>query len=153
MPIGVDIVEIPRMQRIIERTPRFLERVFSPAERSYVAHKHKAAQAQHYAAFWAAREATLKALGTGFKGMQLDDVSVGHEESGRPFLILQGQAAARADELGIEDWELSISHTRSVAVANVAGLRQVDRPKPQVEAPDPHEELAREFKRLRRELA
>ena len=87
--IGVDIVEIPRMERILKRTPSFAERVFTEEERAYC--DASARPAAHYASRFAAREAVLKALGTGFsEGIGRKDVSVSRDERGRPVAILTG---------------------------------------------------------------
>ena len=88
--IGVDIVEIERMRAILERTPRFKQRVFTETEQEYC--DKRSNPAASYAACFAAREAVLKALGTGFSGMGLKDVSVDHDDRGKPLAILTGKA-------------------------------------------------------------
>lgn len=86
--IGVDMLEIARMERVIQRRPSFLKRVFTDEERAYC--NSFARPAEHYAARFAAREAVLKALGTGFaEGVGIKDVSVRNDESGRPVAVLR----------------------------------------------------------------
>ncbi len=81
--IGVDMLEIARMQQAIERRPHFIRRMFTDAERAYC--ERTARPAEHYAARFAAREAVLKALGTGFSsGIGFQDVSVERDQLGRP---------------------------------------------------------------------
>src|SRR5712691_9662204 len=82
--IGIDIIEVRRVRETIERTPRFAERVFTDAERSYC-DSRGAVAAQHYAARFAAKEAALKALQTGWRGgIGWQDVEIGSRESGAP---------------------------------------------------------------------
>lgn len=135
--IGVDMLEIARMERVMRRTPNFLRRVFTDEERLYC--EHRARPAEHYAARWAAREAVLKALGTGFsEGIGVRDVWVSRDESGRPRAMLERRAAEVARELGVREIALSISHTRDVAVANALAVTDEVRP-----APDAREDAAR----------
>ena len=136
--IGVDMLEIARMERVIERRPSFLRRVFTDEERAYC--ERCARPAEHYAARWAAREAVLKALGTGFsEGIGVKDVWVGRDEAtGRPRAMLERRAAEVARERGVREIALSISHTRDVAVANALAVTDDVRP-----APDTREDAAR----------
>ena len=127
--IGVDMLEIERMERVLARRPNFVRRVFTEEERAYC--DRTARPAEHYAARFAAREAVLKALGTGFSsGIGLRDVSVTRDESGRPRALLAGRAAEIAREQGIREIALSISHTRDVAVANALAVTDDVRPAP-----------------------
>src|SRR4030088_1553892 len=88
--IGVDIIEVARIREVLQRTPRFRERVFTSAERSYCDGRGAVA-AQHYAARFAAKEAMLKALQTGWRGgIGWQDVEVASRDSGAPHLILHG---------------------------------------------------------------
>ncbi|MBM6676494.1 holo-ACP synthase [Olsenella uli] len=127
--IGVDMLEISRMERVLARTPNFVRRVFTEDERAYC--EKTARPAEHYAARFAAREAVVKALGTGFAdGVGFRDVSVGRDEAGRPRALLTGRAAELARELGIREIALSISHTHDVAVANAIAVTDDVRPAP-----------------------
>lgn len=145
--IGVDMLEIARMERVIARRPSFLRRVFTDEERRYC--EAHARPAEHYAARFAAREAVLKALGTGFaQGIGLHDVSVRNDESGRPIAVLSGRAAQIAAEKGVQEIALSLSHTREVAVANAVMVTEAVRPKVE-ERVDPQKELLASFKNAR----
>jgi holo-[acyl-carrier protein] synthase len=112
--IGVDVVEIGRVERLLRRRHRFRERVFTPDEVAYC--ETKASPAASYAARWAAREAAIKALG-GIRGLKWQDISVTRARSGAPRLSLTGSAKVRADELGVGEILVSFSHERSMATA------------------------------------
>ncbi|MDR2196496.1 MAG: holo-ACP synthase [Coriobacteriales bacterium] len=144
--LGVDLIEIARMQRAITRTPRLLTRLFSEEERSYA--EAKARPPVHYALFFAAKEAVLKALGTGFAGVRLTDVEVSHDRNGRPVVLLHGAASEIARAQGVVEIQLSLSYTHQVGVASAVAIREQDRPRRDEKA-DPREELARRFKELR----
>jgi holo-[acyl-carrier protein] synthase len=119
---GIDIVEVPRIAKMLgEHGERFLDRCFTAAEREYcLAGKRRD---EHLAARFAAKEAVLKALGTGWKnGIAWTDVEVVRDQSGAPSVRLHGAAAAAARERGIGAWSLSLSHTEGYAVASAIGL-------------------------------
>ena len=145
--IGVDMLEISRMERVLARTPNFTRRVFTEEERAYC--DKCARPAEHYAARFAAREAVVKALGTGFAdGVGFRDVSVGRDDSGRPRAILTGRAEELAREKGIREIALSISHTHDVAVANAIAVTDDVRPEPNSRQ-DAARALASSFKEAR----
>ena len=101
------------------RTPRFAERVFTEAERSYC-DSRGAVSAQHYAARFAAKEAALKALQTGWRGgISWQNVEVSAREGGAPFLIFSGQVLEIFERFGATAAHLSISHTTEHAIAQV----------------------------------
>lgn len=101
------------------RTPRFGERVFTPREREYC-DSRGAVSAQHYAARFAAKEAALKALQTGWRGgISWQDVEVSAHESGAPYLIFTGQVLEVFDRFGATRTHLSLSHTTQHAIAQV----------------------------------
>lgn len=141
--LGVDIVEIERMRAALERRPRIRERLFSEEERRYCDKRSK--PEVHYALRFAAKEAVLKALGTGFSGMRFTDVEVVRETSGRPVPRLSGRAAERAEELGVVELHLSLSFTHSTAVASAVALTEGARPRKD-DRVDPKAELAARFK-------
>jgi holo-[acyl-carrier protein] synthase len=117
--IGIDMIEVRRVRVVIERTPRFVARVFTAGERAYCA-GHGAAAAQHYAARFAAKEAALKALGTGWRGgLKWQDVEVVSNEAGAPALVFHDQARALLQQLGADTAHLTISHTTEHAIAQV----------------------------------
>jgi holo-[acyl-carrier protein] synthase len=123
--IGIDIIEVARIREVLERTPRFAERVFTAVERAYCNSRGVAA-AQHYAARFAAKEAALKALKTGWRdGISWQDVEIGSLESGAPFLTFHGETKRLFEASGATVAHLSISHTTQHAIAQVV-LEKVD---------------------------
>ncbi|MGQ0542135.1 MAG: holo-ACP synthase [Blastocatellia bacterium] len=116
---GIDIVEVYRIAETMTRTPRFAERVFTTAERDYC-DARGAAAAQSYAGRFAAKEAFLKALKTGWRGkITWHDVEIINDELGAPSLRINGAAEDLMREIGAERIHLSISHTSEHAVAQV----------------------------------
>lgn len=116
---GVDIVETSRIRDVIDaHGEAFLGRCFTPAERAY-AERGRRRRIEHYAVRFAAKEAVLKALGTGWRdGIGWRDIEVLRLPSGRPTLLLSGRAGEVATEMGVADWFLSLSHTEKYAVAS-----------------------------------
>ncbi len=115
---GVDLVSLPRFARALERHgERLLARVFTPAEVALCA-----GQVASLAARFAAKEAVVKALGTGIGPVSWREVEVLRGEDGAPVLRLHGKAAQRAADLGLTDWSVSLSHTHEMAVAFVVAL-------------------------------
>ena len=112
--LGVDSCEIARMERALERHPSMRERVFTPEEIAYC--DTKARPAESYAGRFAAREATIKALG-GYRGKRWQDISVARAPSGAPTIRLEGNAKRRADMLGIERVLVTFTHEKTNAVA------------------------------------
>lgn len=117
--IGIDIVEVYRIREIVARTPRFVERVFTKGERAYCETKGMAA-AQSFAARFAAKEACLKALQTGWRGrITWHDIEVVSGENGVPVLEIGGEAKRILENLGANLVHLSMSHTTDHAIAQV----------------------------------
>ena len=117
--IGIDIIEVARIREVLLRTPRFADRVFTVAERAYCDSRGVVA-AQHYAARFAAKEAALKALQTGWRGgISWQDVEVSARESGAPYLIFRGEVLAVFEKFRASATHLSISHTSEHAIAQV----------------------------------
>ena len=117
---GVDIIEISRVRQVLERYgQRFLNRVFTPGEIEYCR-----GRAPNLAARFAAKEAAMKALGTGYRGVSWKDVEVVREQSGAPSIQLHGRAESRAQRLGLQEMALSLSHSREYAVASVVAQKQ-----------------------------
>jgi holo-[acyl-carrier protein] synthase len=116
---GVDLAEVPRIRASIERFgARFLERIYTPAEIAYV--ERKANRFERYAARFAAKEAGMKAIGTGWRhGVRWQDFEVANLPSGKPTLRLYGVAAQVADRLGVRNVALSITHTAELGMAHV----------------------------------
>ncbi len=117
--IGVDIVDVRRVGSVLERHPeRFARRVFTEGEVADCA--ATAHPAQRYAARFAAKEAMMKALGTGWaEGVGFRDIEVVRAATGKPFIRLSGVALQRSKRLGVSRIDLSMSHTREHAVAMV----------------------------------
>lgn len=117
--IGIDIIEVARIREVLLRTPRFAERVFTRAERDYCDNRG-VVSAQHYAARFAAKEAALKALQTGWRGgISWQDIEVSARESGAPYLIFTGEVLTVFEKFGATATHLSISHTTEHAIAQV----------------------------------
>lgn len=117
--IGTDLAEVERIRQSIARFgDRFLERIYTPAERAYAA--SKANPVERLAARFAAKEAGMKAIGTGWShGVKWRDFAVVNEKSGRPVLGLEGMARRRADEMGVTRISISLTHTAEIAFAVV----------------------------------
>lgn len=118
--VGIDIVEVYRIRHTLERTPRFVERVFTERERAYCDAKGEDSRAQSYAARFAAKEAALKALKTGWRGaISWQDIEIHRDENGAPHLEITGEAAKILEKLGANAVHLSMSHTTEHAIAQV----------------------------------
>ncbi|MFN0027467.1 MAG: holo-ACP synthase [Acidimicrobiales bacterium] len=115
--LGVDSVDVDRFRLVLARTPRLRLRVFTTAEVAYSTLQRD--PTQRLAVRFAAKEATMKALGVGLGRVRLADIEVTHQSSGAPGLRLHGGAAALAEQLGVSRWWLSMSHTELVATAVV----------------------------------
>jgi holo-[acyl-carrier protein] synthase len=116
---GIDIAEVPRIRQSIERFgQRFLQRIFTPGEIHYC--DSKANRVERYAARFAAKEAAMKALGTGWNhGVRWRDCEVSRMPGGRPTMVFYGKAGEFAAKLGAKNVALSISHTAEQAIAQV----------------------------------
>lgn len=116
---GVDLAEVHRIEKSIERFgERFVGRVFTPFEIAYV--ERKANKFERYAARFAAKEAGMKAIGTGWShGVRWRDIEVRNLPSGRPTLVWHGAAGEIAARLGVKSTHLSLTHTREMAMAMV----------------------------------
>jgi holo-[acyl-carrier protein] synthase len=127
MPIlghGIDIVETARIQRLVDDHGRhFLDRVFTAGEQAYCAGNRKRYY-EHLAGRFAAKEAVLKVLGTGWRGaIAWTDIEIAKEASGQPKIRLSGECERIARELGITKWHVSISHIETHATASAIGMR------------------------------
>jgi holo-[acyl-carrier protein] synthase len=116
---GIDIAEVPRIAQSIERFgDRFVRRIFTEGEIRYC--ESKANRAERYAARFAAKEAAMKALGTGWsRGVRWRDVEVSRQPGGRPTILFHGKAAEFAAKIGAVAVALSLSHTAEHAIAQV----------------------------------
>ncbi|MCP4067557.1 MAG: holo-[acyl-carrier-protein] synthase [Phycisphaeraceae bacterium] len=120
---GIDLVEIDRIERMrVDHGPTFLDRCFTAGEQAY-AESAPRVRAERYAARFAAKEAILKAFGTGLReGIAWTDMDVVRNDLGAPSIILSGEAAEFAATLGITSWMISISHTAELAMASVIAV-------------------------------
>ena len=115
LSVGVDLIETGRIARALERWgDRFLSHVYTPAE---VAHCRN--HVPELAARFAAKEAISKALGTGLRGVSWREIEVLSDARGKPLVRLHGRARARAEKLGLEEFAISLSHSRRYATAFV----------------------------------
>ena len=116
---GIDIAEVPRIGQAIERFgERFLQRIFTAGEIRYC--DSKANRVERYAARFAAKEAAMKALGTGWNhGVRWRDCEVVRAPGGRPTMTFHGKAGEFAARLGVRNIALSLSHTTEQAIAQV----------------------------------
>jgi holo-[acyl-carrier protein] synthase len=115
---GIDIMKTERIRKVIERHGAgFLGRVYTDHERLYAERKLVGSD-QVYAAFWAVKEAVMKALGTGMRqGVFFRDIEVRHERSGKPYVRLSGASKERAAALGADSIVVSMSHLEDLVVA------------------------------------
>lgn len=118
--VGIDAVELDRFRRSLTRTPRLAERLFTDEERAYADLRND--PTERLAARFAAKEATMKAMGVGLWRFSFQDVEVVRAPTGAPSLLLHGKAAELAGELGISEWRLSITHTERTAHAIAIAL-------------------------------
>jgi len=116
---GVDLAEVPRLRSAIERHgQRFIQRIYTPLEIAYV--ERKANRFERYAARFAAKEAGMKAIGTGWRhGVLWRDFEISNLPSGQPTLKLHGVASQIAEKLGVRRISLSLTHTAELAMAHV----------------------------------
>jgi len=118
LTVGVDVIEIGRVRAVLARHPgRFLARVFTAGEVT-----HCRGRIAELAARFAGKEAVMKALGTGVRGIGWREIEILPNRRGNPLVILHGNARARAETLGLSTIDISLSHSRDYAVASVAGL-------------------------------
>ncbi len=124
LSVGVDIVEIPRIHRAVERWgDRFLTRIYTEAEARYCR-----GRIPELAARFAAKEAISKALGTGIVGISWVEMEVLADRRGKPIVRLHGNALERARVLGLTEWAISLSHTDDQAIAVVAAQSNAHSP-------------------------
>ena len=136
--IGIDMLAIPRLQRVMERhNERFLKRVYTPEEVAFCR-----GRVAELAARFAAKEAVMKALGTGTHGVGWRDIEVLPDRRGKPLVYLYGRAKERAERIGLRALDISLTHERDFAIASVVGVREVA-------AEDPQESRTRLVRRLK----
>jgi holo-[acyl-carrier protein] synthase len=120
LSVGVDIIEIARIERALDRWgDRFLRHVYTPAEQRFCR-----GRVPELAARFAAKEAISKALGTGLVGISWTEMEILADRRGKPGVTLYGRALARAELLGLDEWAISLTHSDHDAVAFVAANGQ-----------------------------
>jgi holo-[acyl-carrier protein] synthase len=116
--IGTDIIEVERIERLLQKDNSFQNKIFSPDEVAYCESKKN--KCESYAARFAAKEAVFKALGTGWRGeMAFNEIEVLNDELGKPYLRLTGKVKEYLDKENIEKAHISLSHLKSLAIAFV----------------------------------
>ncbi len=115
--VGLDTVEVERFRSLIARRPRMIERLFSESERAAMAVRRDPVPG--LAARFAAKEATMKALGSGLGAFDFDEVEIVRSPDGAPALVTRGRAAALAASRGVTNLHVSLSHTATLASAVV----------------------------------
>jgi holo-[acyl-carrier protein] synthase len=136
--VGIDLLSIERVRGVLERhRERFLRRVYTPEEAAYCR-----GRVNELAARFAAKEAVMKALGTGIRGVGWREIEVLPDRRGKPLVYLYGRAKARADKIGLRAVDVSLTHEGGFAVAAVAGVRDGAQE-------DPQESRARLVQRLK----
>ena len=118
--LGTDVVDVERFRVALNRTPRIVGRLFTDAEQSYA--RQLRDPTERLAVRFAAKEATMKALGVGLGAFAFRDVEVRNAESGEPSLSLTGGARDLADGRGVRLWRVSVTHSHAVALAVVIAL-------------------------------
>ena len=119
---GVDIIEIDRIERSINRFgDKMRNRIFTPQEQTYCAGKLPS-----LAGRYAIKEAVSKALGTGIGDVNFTDIEVVNDERGKPELVLHNNAKRLAEELGLSQWSISISHTNTHAIGFAVALSTIE---------------------------
>jgi len=116
--IGMDIIEVSRIQKVMERDLGFREKIFSEGEIAYCERMKN--KYQHYAARFSAKEAFMKALGTGWRdGIRFVEIEITHDPLGKPLLVLTGKAKELAGKAGMGNMHVTLSHVKEVASAVV----------------------------------
>lgn len=115
--VGIDVIEIARVRAVLDRHPRrFLQRVYTPEEVAFCR-----GRVPELAARFAAKEAVMKALGTGARGLAWREIEVLPNQRGKPLVYLHGLAKKRADEIGLRGVDISLTHSHELAIAAVVG--------------------------------
>lgn len=120
--VGIDLCDVDRLRVAMSRTPGLRTRMFTQDEQDYCERRRD--PAERYAARFAAKEAVLKAMGLGLGKCGMREIEVISASSGAPSIVLHGDAAKLASERGIGRWELSLTHTASLAQATALALTE-----------------------------
>lgn len=117
--LGVDIVEIERIELAIKKNDKFMTRLFTELEVQYI--KNKGSKNETVAGLFAAKEAVSKVLGTGISNFTWQDIEIDHTPEGQPIVLLHGGAKERGLVIGVNQVLLSIAHCKTYAIANAMG--------------------------------
>ncbi len=118
--VGIDLVDVDRFRKSLERTPSMIERMFTEGERAYARSAND--PTERFAVRFAAKEAVMKAMGVGLGAFGFHDVEVIRAEGGCPSLGVYGTAAVLAQERGVTSWQISLTHTATSAGAVVVAV-------------------------------
>jgi holo-[acyl-carrier protein] synthase len=122
MAVGIDVIVISRVKRVLDKHPeRFLKRVFTPEEVAYCR-----GRVHELAARFAAKEAVMKALGTGARGLAWREIEILPNRRGKPLVYLHGLAAQRGVKIGIRGIDVSLTHEGDLAIASVVAMASED---------------------------
>ena len=124
---GIDLCGVERIRRMLEaHGDHFLERTYTEAEVAYARRRKKGFE-ETLAGRFAAKEAVMKALGTGWRdGVEFRGIEILNHPSGQPYVVLHGTTAEKARSLGITAWHITITHTEDLAVASAIAERMAD---------------------------
>jgi holo-[acyl-carrier protein] synthase len=116
--IGTDMIEVKRIRDVMERDFGFREKIFTEGEISYCDKMKN--KYQYYAARYAAKEAFMKALGTGWRfGISFADIDIYHDDLGKPFIRLSGKSEELAEQAGVTHIHVTLSHLKEIALSTV----------------------------------
>ena len=118
--VGTDIVEIDRIKNAFDQRSRFIEKYFTKREADYF--EERRWNASTVAGYFAAKESVAKALGSGFRSFAMKDVEILKDSLGKPSVVLHQKAKERAEQIGVRDVLISISHCRDYAVAYATAI-------------------------------
>ena len=120
---GIDIIEVARIAKVMERDLGFRDKIYTEGEIAYCESKKN--KYQHYAARFSAKEALMKAIGTGWRfGIRFADIEVYHDDLGQPHILLNGKAKELAEKEGFSKIHVSLSHVKELATAVVVLERE-----------------------------
>jgi holo-[acyl-carrier protein] synthase len=121
---GIDLCGVERIRKMIaDHGDLFLERTYTEAEVAYARRRKKGFE-ETLAGRFAAKEAVMKALGTGWcDGVEFRGIEILNEPSGKPYVVLHGSTAAKAESLGVSAWHITITHTEDLAIASAVAER------------------------------
>jgi len=117
---GIDIMSTSKIEKAITQFGnKFLDRIYTSSEKEFI-NKTRKGNTQIYASYWAVKEACMKALGTGNRnGVRFKDIEVHHESSGKPYLKLFGKSKEHAEDMGVDNISISMSHLKDIVAATV----------------------------------